>query len=59
MQMHHASGVYYSDMVSGPNFEFRNTQLLAPRYLFLQLIQDAFWVQNGENDGITKMSVEL
>ena len=57
--MHHASGVYYSDMVSGPNFEFRNTQLLAPRYLFLQLIQDAFWVQNGENDGITKMSVEL
>ena len=33
-------------------------QLLAPRYLFLELIQGAFWVQNGINDGFTKMSVE-
>ena len=35
-----------------------HTQLLAPRYLFLDLIQGAFWVQNGKNDGFTKMSVE-
>ena len=25
----------------------------------LELIQSAFWVQNGKNDGFTKMSVEL
>ena len=58
--MLHTSGVYYSYMVLGPNFEFRkgHTQLLAPRYLFLELIQGAFWVQNGKNDGFTKMSVE-
>ena len=58
--MLHASGVYYSYMVSGPNFEFRKviTQLLAPRYLFLELIQGAFWAQNGKNNGFTKMSVE-
>ena len=42
----YASGVYYSYMVSGPNFEF-HTQLLASRYLFLELIQGAFWLQNG------------
>ena len=34
-------------------------QLLAPRYQFLELIQGTFWVQNGKNDGFTKMSVEL
>ena len=33
-------------------------QLLAPRYLFLEPIQGAYWVQNGKNDGFTKMSVE-
>ena len=33
-------------------------QLLAPRYLFLELIYGAFWVQNGKNYGHTKMSVE-
>ena len=27
------------------------------RYLFLELIQGAFWVQNGKNDGFTKLSV--
>ena len=26
---------------------------LPPRYLFLELIQGAFWVQNGKNDGFT------
>ena len=30
-----------------------------PRYLFLEIIQGAFWEQNGKNDGFTKMSVEL
>ena len=27
---------------------------MAQRYLFLELIQDAFWVQNCKNDGFTK-----
>ena len=35
-----------------------HTQLLVPRYLFLELIQGDFCVQNGKNDGFTKMSVE-
>ena len=26
---------------------------LPPIYLFLELIQGAFWVQNGKNDGLT------
>ena len=26
---------------------------------FLELIQGAFWVQNGKNGGFTKLSVEL
>ena len=48
--MFHASGVYYSYMISGPNFEFRKVimQLLAPRYQFLERMQDGF----------TEMSVE-
>ena len=33
-------------------------QLLALRYLVLELIQGAFWVQNGKNDGFIKMSIE-
>ena len=35
---------------------------MAPRYLFLEQIQGAFWtlwVQNGKSDGFTKMSIEL
>ena len=35
-----------------------HTQLLAPRYPFIELIQGAFWVQNGKNDAFTKMSAE-
>ena len=27
-------------------------------YNFIELIQGAFWVQNGTNDGFTKMSIE-
>ena len=54
-RMLHASGVYYSYIVSGPNFEFRKVI----RNLWHQeLIQGAFWVQNGKNDGSTKMLVE-
>ena len=34
-------------------------QLLTVIYLFLELIQGAFWVQNGKNDEFKKMSVEL
>ena len=30
---------------------------MAPRYLFLELIQEAFWVHNGKNNGFTKISV--
>ena len=48
-------------IISGPNFEFRkvnghrvNRQYFATRYLFLELIQGAFWVQNGKNDGFKK-----
>ena len=42
---------------SRPNFEF--VGLMAPSYLlFLELIQGAFWVQNGKKDGFTKMSVQ-
>ena len=43
-------------MVSGPNFELGKViwQLLAPRYLFLELIHNAFCVQNGKNDGFKK-----
>ena len=26
--------------------------------MLLELIQGAFWVQNGKNDGFTKMSVD-
>ena len=33
-------------------------QILAPKYMLLELIQGAFWVQNGKNDGFTKMSVD-
>ena len=33
-------------------------QLLAPKYLFLELIQGAIGVQTGKNDGFTKMSVK-
>ena len=29
-------------------------QLLTPRYLFLELIQGAVWVQNSKNDGFKK-----
>ena len=32
---------------------------MEPIYLYLELIQCAFWVQNGKNEGFTKMSQEL
>ena len=57
--MLHASGVYYSYMVSGPTFEFRKViHNFWHQDTFFELIQGAFWVQNGKNDGFTKMSVE-
>ena len=61
--MLHASGAtdgaYYSYMTyfilnSGRSY----TTFGVPRYLFLELIQGAFWAQNRKNDGFTKMSVE-
>ena len=55
--LHASGGVYYSYMVTGPNFEFR--KVIRKFYLFLELIQSAKWVQNGKNEGFTKMSVEL
>ena len=61
-QMLHASGLYYSHMVYGPNFEFRkvirNFWHQDTGVYFLELIQGAFWEQNGKNDVSTKMSVE-
>ena len=56
--MLHTSGVHYSYMVSGPNFEFRKVKLWHQDTCFYKLNQGAFWVQNGKNDGLTKMSVE-
>ena len=60
--MLHASGVslYYNYMDIRAYFWIQegHTQLLARIYLFLELIQCAFWVQNGKNDGFTKVSVE-
>ena len=50
--MLHTSGVYYIYMVSGPNFEFRK----AVCNFWHQDI--CFSLQNGKNDGFTKMSVE-
>ena len=57
--MLHALGVNHSYKVTGPNLEFRKVICNFWHQKFLELTQGAFWVQNGKNDGFTKMSVEL
>ena len=37
----------------------RSYATFGTKILVFELIQGAFWVQNGNNDGFTKMSVEL
>ena len=58
--MLNALGVYYSYIVSGPNFEFKKAihNFWHQDICFFELILGAFWVQNGKNDGFTKVSVE-
>ena len=54
--------VYYSYMVSGPNFEFmgRSYATFDTKIPVIRAnSRGAFWVQNGKNDRFTKMSEEL
>ena len=57
--MLHASGVYYIAIWSqGLILNLgRSYAIFGTKISVLELIQGLFWVQNGKNDGFTKMSV--